>query len=671
MFRRRPDVGARRRRGAAHLLSPRRRLEPLGRRADHAARRRPHRPSTSGSRARSRRSTAICSSACRTCSASTRRCRSCSRRAVRADEWLRKPNSAPLCSAATRRSTACSPARSPTCTSCASTSTRSAEARHEPSPPREAARATRKRAGVAVAVRREQVPLRRVSWRPSYRLIPSRYPTVGLYDAIADPADLDVVFAIEALANPRIRDELGELTLVPREERLTGPGATPVMAAFTHLNPEARASPTAPYGVYYAAHSLETAIAEVSHHRARLPAPHRRAGDRRRHAPHHRERRGGAARPARARRRGRQRADRYRRRPRPRRLRAVAGARPAPARGAELGHPLSERSPCRRRVRRHLPAARVAPRQGGGAPGAALGRHAHHALVREAASRMRSTSDEAARAAAAVHASCTVSLARLRHSVTALGRRCSIAHGRRSNALTSLLVFAHLLAASLALGAIVATDLRLLSKLAQDRIADRAAERIRRPDRRRLARRPHADRRRDRAPGRARASRLPRQSEAAGQAGAGRAADHQCLRPAPASRSRVSRAVAASRAGMRSDWIAISAPGRRRPTSSGCSSPSSASRAPGTAPCRSATSSPLAAIGYRLAQAASSRSSSSPAGRSTRRSPIANRRRSPRPRFGRLSSPRSPRPRRDRLATESRGSDGESEAALHGADEEQ
>ena len=58
------------------------------------------------------------------------------------------------------------------------------------------------------------VPVRRVTWRPSYRLIPSRYPTVGLYDAIADPADLDVVFAIEALTNPRIRDELGEITLV-------------------------------------------------------------------------------------------------------------------------------------------------------------------------------------------------------------------------------------------------------------------------------------------------------------------------------------------------------------------------------------------------------------------------------------------------------------------------
>jgi hypothetical protein len=112
------------------------------------------------------------------------------------------------------------------------------------------------------------VPTARVSWRPSYRLIPSRYPTVGLYDAIADAADLDAVFAIEALANPRLRDEAGDLQLVPPEERITGPGATPVMAAFTHLNPDGSRFSDGTYGVYYAAHSLETSVAEVSHHRA-------------------------------------------------------------------------------------------------------------------------------------------------------------------------------------------------------------------------------------------------------------------------------------------------------------------------------------------------------------------------------------------------------------------
>ncbi len=118
-----------------------------------------------------------------------------------------------------------------------------------------------------MAIDPKSVPLARVSWRPSYRLIPSRFPTVGLYDAIADPADLDAVFAIEALANPRLRDEIGELRLVPPAERVSGPGATPVMAAFTHLNPEGSRFSNGSYGVYYAGHSLATAVAEVSHHR--------------------------------------------------------------------------------------------------------------------------------------------------------------------------------------------------------------------------------------------------------------------------------------------------------------------------------------------------------------------------------------------------------------------
>jgi RES domain-containing protein len=112
------------------------------------------------------------------------------------------------------------------------------------------------------------IPLTVTEWRPSYRLIPSRYPTVGLYDRVADPADLDVVFAIEALTNPRIRDEIGQLQLVPPAERVAGVGSTMVMAAFTHLNPEGSRFSDGSYGVYYAAHALETAVAEVSHHRA-------------------------------------------------------------------------------------------------------------------------------------------------------------------------------------------------------------------------------------------------------------------------------------------------------------------------------------------------------------------------------------------------------------------
>ncbi len=114
------------------------------------------------------------------------------------------------------------------------------------------------------------LPLRRVRWRPSFRLIPSRFPPVGLYDDVADPADLDAVYAIEALTNERLRNELGRIELVPPADRLVGPGSTPIMAAFTHLNPDGSRFSDGTYGVYYAGESLDTAISEVGHHRARF-----------------------------------------------------------------------------------------------------------------------------------------------------------------------------------------------------------------------------------------------------------------------------------------------------------------------------------------------------------------------------------------------------------------
>ena len=163
----------------------------------------------------------------------------------RADAWVRRPT-VRRCSTVSRRCSACSAGRWPTCMWCVSILTRNAAAR---------------------LIEADEVPVRAVAWKPCYRLIASRYPTVGLYDAIADPADLEAVFAIEALTNPRLRNELGELQLVPADERISGTGSTPIMAAFTHLNRRARASDGS-YGVYYAANDLDTAVAEVSHHRA-------------------------------------------------------------------------------------------------------------------------------------------------------------------------------------------------------------------------------------------------------------------------------------------------------------------------------------------------------------------------------------------------------------------
>jgi len=108
----------------------------------------------------------------------------------------------------------------------------------------------------------------RVRWARSFRLVPSRFPPVGLFDRVARPEDLEAVFAAEALTNDRLREEAGELALVPREERISGPGTTPVMAAFTHLNPEGSRFSDGSFGVYYAAREMETAIAERAYHGA-------------------------------------------------------------------------------------------------------------------------------------------------------------------------------------------------------------------------------------------------------------------------------------------------------------------------------------------------------------------------------------------------------------------
>jgi len=118
----------------------------------------------------------------------------------------------------------------------------------------------------------QEVPVSELGWPSTYRLVPSRFPPIALFERVADPADLDVVYAIEALTNPRLRQEVGEISLVPLAERISGPGCSPIMAAFTHLNPLGSRFSNGSYGVYYAARALATAVREVSHHQAKFLA---------------------------------------------------------------------------------------------------------------------------------------------------------------------------------------------------------------------------------------------------------------------------------------------------------------------------------------------------------------------------------------------------------------
>jgi hypothetical protein len=112
-------------------------------------------------------------------------------------------------------------------------------------------------------------PLCDVFWDRSVRLIPSRYPPVQLFELIAPPADWEVLASIEGLTNDRLRQDRGDISLVPVAERISGPGATPIMAAFTHVGHASRFT-SGTYGVYYASDSLEGALAEVIHHNERF-----------------------------------------------------------------------------------------------------------------------------------------------------------------------------------------------------------------------------------------------------------------------------------------------------------------------------------------------------------------------------------------------------------------
>ncbi len=114
------------------------------------------------------------------------------------------------------------------------------------------------------------IPTSEVLWTPCYRIVASRFPPIALFEAVADPGDLEAVYAIEAMTNDRLREEAGLLALVPPEDRVSGPGTSPIMAAFTHLNLLGDRFTDGSYGVFYAGRTLETAIAETRYHRTRF-----------------------------------------------------------------------------------------------------------------------------------------------------------------------------------------------------------------------------------------------------------------------------------------------------------------------------------------------------------------------------------------------------------------
>ncbi len=106
---------------------------------------------------------------------------------------------------------------------------------------------------------------------PVYRVILSRYPQIHLFERVSSPQDWEVLYAVESLTNPRLRDEVGDIRLVPPEDRVYGDGASWIMAAFTHPPVDGRGGRfNRDFGIYYCAADEAVAIAESSFHRARF-----------------------------------------------------------------------------------------------------------------------------------------------------------------------------------------------------------------------------------------------------------------------------------------------------------------------------------------------------------------------------------------------------------------
>lgn len=104
-----------------------------------------------------------------------------------------------------------------------------------------------------------------------YRIIPARYPQINLFERVSSAEDWDLLYEVESLTNPRLRDEAGDISLVAAEDRVYGEGSSWVMAAFTHPPVDGQGGRfNRDFGVYYCAAEETVAVAESSFRRAKF-----------------------------------------------------------------------------------------------------------------------------------------------------------------------------------------------------------------------------------------------------------------------------------------------------------------------------------------------------------------------------------------------------------------
>ncbi|MBE8233128.1 MAG: RES family NAD+ phosphorylase [Endozoicomonadaceae bacterium] len=101
-----------------------------------------------------------------------------------------------------------------------------------------------------------------------YRLINTKYPVIELFDDMSTPEDYDLVYYLQSLTNPRLQNEVGDLSLVSKSEVPFDckRGRSYAMSPFTHINPQGGRFHDGLFGALYIADSHKTAIKEVQYH---------------------------------------------------------------------------------------------------------------------------------------------------------------------------------------------------------------------------------------------------------------------------------------------------------------------------------------------------------------------------------------------------------------------
>ncbi len=115
-----------------------------------------------------------------------------------------------------------------------------------------------------------ELPTLAIAGQRGYRLINSKHPPIALFDDVADEDEFQTLYELQALTNPRLNNELGNLASLPVQEIPFGiPGFSYAIGPFTHVNPQGSRFSDGSFGMLYIAGDMTTALSEVTYHQER------------------------------------------------------------------------------------------------------------------------------------------------------------------------------------------------------------------------------------------------------------------------------------------------------------------------------------------------------------------------------------------------------------------